>query len=40
MGPEPENILNSGLFQHPKFNQMECFLAPPYSNFGSEEFVF
>lgn len=26
MGPEPENILIVGFFQHPKFNQMECFL--------------
>lgn len=26
MGLEPENILIVGFFQHPKFNQMECFL--------------
>lgn len=26
MGSEPENILIVGFFQHPKFNQMECFL--------------
>lgn len=26
MGPEPENILIVGFFQHPKFNQMEGFL--------------